>query len=51
MNFLIDFVTYLVAFGLGSALTWLVLRRMWPARSADEAFTDVDEPREAGEKR
>lgn len=51
MNFLIDFATYLVAFGLGSGLTWLVLRRLWPARSADEAFADAEEPRESGEKR
>lgn len=51
MTFLIDFVTYLVAFGLGSGLTRLVLRRLWPARSADEAFADTDEPHEPGEQR
>lgn len=50
MNFLIDFATYLVAFGLGSGLMWLILRRAWPARSADEAFADVEEPHE-GERR
>jgi|GEM_PF-3250408 len=50
MGFLIDFATYLVAFGLGSGLMWLVLRRLWPACSADEAFADIDEPREPGER-
>ncbi len=51
MNFLIDFTTYLVAFGLGSGLTWLVFRQLWPARSADEAFADVESPREPEEQR
>lgn len=51
MGFMIDFATYLVAFGLGSGLMWLVLRRLWPARSADEAFADLEGPREPEDQR
>lgn len=51
VGFLIDFATYLVAFGLGAGLVWLVLRQLWPARTADEAFAAVDSAREPGARR
>jgi hypothetical protein len=37
MNFLIDFAVYLVVFGLGSLLTWLIARTAIPARTAAQA--------------
>jgi K+-transporting ATPase c subunit len=37
MQFLIDFLIYLAAFAVGAGLTWLVVGRIFPLRTAQAA--------------
>lgn len=43
MAFLISWFWYLLAFALGSLITFFVAARMVPATSEHEAFADLDE--------
>lgn len=42
LTFLINFLVYLIAFAIGAAIMWFILKAVWPAGSADEAFEDID---------
>lgn len=42
MNFLIDFLTYLLAFGAGAGLTWGVVRVRIRAASAAQALAEIE---------
>lgn len=43
MDFIIAWFWYLIAFALGSLLTFFVAARLVPATSEHEAFADLDE--------
>jgi len=42
MQFLIDFLIYLAVFALGAGLTWLVVGRVFPLRTAEDAESAFD---------
>lgn len=51
MDFLIEFLWYLLAFVVGAALAWLIATRVAPHRSEEEAFADLPGARKIGDGR
>lgn len=50
MDFLTDWVLYVIAFALGALVAWLIARTMIAATNENEAFADVPETRAIGDR-
>lgn len=50
MDFVIEWLWYLMAFVVGAVLAWLVVSSFVKARSEDEAFSDLPDSRGIGDR-
>lgn len=50
MDFIVEWLWYLLAFLAGAVLAWLVVRERITARSEDEAFSDLPDSLGSGDR-
>lgn len=51
MDFLVQFLWYLLAFALGALVAYLIATQVAPHRSAEDAFADLPGARPNGDQR